>query len=666
MSFAGLSLAQLWPLFAAGGGAITVLYLLRMRRRQVVVPFAALWERVTRESESRRLWRRLRRLLSWLLQMLVLALVCLALGDPRPEVWLRDPISLAIVIDTSASMAGPAADEPDTTRLDLARRRAEQEILALGPADRAVVLEASEELGVVAPLSSDPASVVPRLQRLTPRFGEADLPRALALASHAVGERPGPRILVLTDGALDPGAVDALRACTEGPIPCEVARVGGPAENVAITAFAARRYPYARDQIEVLTEVRNLGDTPVKVVLEIEADDAAVGKRTLHLPPGESKREVLAQLDAARSRFVARLRHEDGSDAPFGLPHDDEAHAVVPPLSPLDVVLVTDGTNLFLEAALLVLDDHVRLTGISPQEAREGRRPELAEADVVFFDVGSDVLPSTLPDAHVVMFDPWRHQDQAAPCPIAKKADVERPFLTEQDRDHPVLDHVVLKDVNLARGTTFDVIPGDEILVRTLGDPIAVLREGEHALVAFGFDPRQSDLPMRTAFPMVVDNLVRYFEQREAGFVASVPLGAHRELALADLGLAPEGVTRVTVRGPGPATDGASGDGSAGSEFPVERGRFRLRALVPGFYTITAVDGPLAGSSVELAVNQASVHASDLHDALQALELPEAAVADAPPEPTPLPQGPLWTLVMLVVASLVALEWASYHRRVTV
>ncbi|MCA9650649.1 MAG: VWA domain-containing protein [Myxococcales bacterium] len=655
MSFAGWTLAQMWPLFAAGAGAITVLYLLRMRRRQIVVPFAALWERVTRESESRRLWRKLRRLLSWLLQMVVLALVCLALGDPRPEVWLRDPVSLAIVVDSSASMAGPSPDEPDTTRLDLARRRAEQELLALGPADRAVVIGASEEVSVVSPLSGDPVSLVAGLQRLRPRYGEADLGRALALAAHAIGERPGPRILVLTDGALDPAGVDALRACTEGPIACEVARVGGPADNVAITAFAARRYPYARDKIEVLTEVRNLGDTPAKVVLEVEADGAPVGRTTLRLEPGEHKREVLADLDAARSRFVARLMREDagpGEPEPFGLSHDDVAYAVVPPLSPLDVVLVTDGTNLFLEAALLVLDDHVRLTGLSPQAAREGA-PELDEADVVFFDTGGEPLPTTLPEAHVVVFDPWRHE--SSPISIAKKADVERPFLTELDRDHPVLQHVVLKDVNLARGTTFVTEAGDQVLVRSIGEPIVVLRDGEHATVAFGFDPRQSDLPMRTAFPMMVDNLIRYFEQREPGFVASVPVGAHRELALADLGLAPEGVGRVTVSGP---------EGSR--ELPVERGRFRLRALVPGFYSIAAVDGPLAGASVELAVNQTDLHASDLHDRIEALELPQAAQAEAAPEPTPLPSGPLWTLVMLLVAGLVALEWATYHRRVTV
>jgi hypothetical protein len=215
---------------------------------------------------------------------------------------------------------------------------------------------------------------------------------------------------------------------------------------------------------------------------------------------------------------------------------------------------------------------------------------------------------------------------------------------------------VVLKDVNLARGTTLDALPGDQVLVRSLGEPIAVVREGEHATVAFGFDPRQSDLPMRTAFPMLVDNLLRWFEQREAGFVASVPLGAHRELSLADLGLAAEGVTRVRVSGPeGPEVT-----------LPVERGRFRLRALWPGFYAITAVDGPPAGASVELAVNQASLHASDLHDRLEVLELPDAATAPATAEPAPLGQGPLWTLVMLVVAVLVALEWASYHRRITV
>lgn len=654
MSFAGLSLSQLLPLMGAGAGVITLLYLLRMRRREIVVPFAELWERVTRESESRRLWRKLRRLLSWLLQLVVLALIGLALGDPRPEVWLRDPYTLAIVVDRSASMGGPAEAESESTRLQLALRRAEEEIRALGPADKAVVIAAGAEVGVASPLSGDPATLVPGLLTIAPMPGEADLPRALALAGHAVADREGARILVITDGAVDPAGADALATCVEGDVPCAVARVGGSSENVAITAFAARRYPYVRDKIEVLTEIHNLGDEAATIVLDVEADGVSVGRREMTLASGEVRREVLGDLDAARARFVARLSRPETPGEPVGLPEDDEAYAVVPPLSPLDITLVSDGSNLFTEAALLTLDDHIRLSAATPESARLGTSTELAEADVVIFDVGDELLPDTLPDTHVVIFDPWRHE--TSPCPIAKKDDIARPFLTEQDLKHPVLDHVVLKDVNIGRGTLFQTEPGDQVLVRSLGAPIMVMREGAHTVVAIGFDPRQSDFPMRMAYPVLLDNLVRYFEQGRAGFVASLPLGLRREVQLPRIGLNPEGVTRVEMEDPSGAT----------SERPVENGRVFVRALVPGFYSLRSLDGPLAGASVELAVNQADVHASDLHDRLGELQLPEAAAADEPPDPAPLGEGPLWTLVMLAVAALIALEWAAYHRRVTV
>lgn len=664
MSFAGWTLSQLGILFAAGGSAITLLYLLRMRRRQVVVPFAALWERVARESESRQLWRRLRRLFSWLLQMLVLALLCAALGDPRPEVWLREPRSVAIVVDHSASMAG-LDEHGAATRLEAALTRARAEVAGLGPADRAVVIAAGVEVSVVAPLSAEPSVLLPALDGLVPSPGQADMQRALALATHSVSHREGGRILVLTDGALSPAGLDALQTCTEGAVPCEVVPVEGPAVNVAITAFAARRYPTVRDEFEVLTEVRNLGAQTAAFVLDVEAEGVSVGRRELLLEPGEVRREILADLDAARTRLIARLSPVDsappGVSTDLGPPGDDIAYAIVPPLRPLDVALVTDGTNLFLEAALLTLDDHVRLSGVTPADARawaeatDRRGHPLDEADLVVFDVADDALPATMPEAHVVLFDPWRNE--TSPSPIAKKKDVARPFLTEQARKHAILDHVVLKDVNLARGTTFTTDPGDTVLARSLGEPVVVLREQKHSTLVFGFDPRQSDLVLRPAFPLLVENIVRWVEQREPGFVASVPLGEARELSLASLGLPAEGVSRVTVDGPGLP--------DAGLELPVERGRFRLRALLPGFYGITSIDGDAAGARVELAVNQASIDASDPHPRLSGY-VPEGAHAGPPPDPAPLTQGPVWSAILLLVAGLLVVEWATYHRRVTV
>lgn len=727
MNLAGWTLAELLPLFAAGATAITALYLLRMRRRQLVVPFAALWRQVTRESDTRRLWRKLRRMLSWLLQLCLLALLCLALGDPRPSAWLRDPVTLAIVIDRSASMGGPAgegttgatnpvgegttaADPDGLTRLDLAVRRARAELSALGPVDRALVITAGPEVAVPGPLGRDSEPLLRSLEGLRPAAGEADLGRAIALARSALAGQPGGRILVLSDGALDPAGAAALAACT-APVPeamspgagseavpedmaagagpkgqadadadrpprCQLARVGGPVDNVAITAFAARRYPEDREHVEVLAEVHNLGDAAAEVVLEVRADGLSVGRRTLTLGPGERHTEVLRDLDAARTRLLAQLSPGPGSTATaLGPAGDDRAHAIVPPLRPFKVALITEGSDLFLEAALLTLQDHIQLTGMGP--AAVPGNPTLAEADLVVIDLGAEPLPTPLPAQDLVIFDPLRHAD--GPGPFTSNGELTRPFLTEQALGHPLLDGVVLKDVNLARATRLAAQPGDQVLIRSLGDPVALLRheagqdDGSSArtIVGFGFDPRQSDLPLRTAFPLLVANLVTYFEQARPGFVASVPVGAARPLAVAELGLAPEGLGAVEVAGPEPLADGSPDLAAADATLPtarvpVDRGVFRLRAREPGIYRVTALDGPAAGATVLLAVNQASAAASDLHDRIDDLELPPEASAGDPPAPLPVGEGPLWTLLLLAAAALIALEWATYHRRVTV
>lgn len=653
MTLAGWALGELGLLFLGGAFVVTGLYLLRMRRRRVVVPFAALWEQVTRETETRRLWRRLRRLMSWLLQLLVLALVCLALGDPRPEVWMRDPVDLALVIDRSASMAGPDASG-DGTRLDAALSRARAELSALGPADRAVVIAAGPAIEVPAPLGRDPSSQLAALETIGVQPGEADLGRALALARNVLADAGTAKILILTDLALDPGGRDAVERCVSGTAPaCAVAPLSGPAPNVAITAFAARRYPGARDRVEALVEIHNLAETPARAILDVEADGLSIGRREIELEPGGRRREILPDLDAARARLVARLEPADGDPAPLGPAIDDVAWAVIPPVEPVEVALVTDGTDLFLEAALLTLDDHVRLTGVDPDRA-EPDAPAIASATIVVYDVGGRPLPALPADKHLVVLDP--HRVPGSSFPIARGRELVRPRLTEQVRNHPILQGVVFKDVNMSRGTGFSTVPGDQALVSHLGEPIIVLRESlERSLLGIGFDPRQSDLPLRVAFPLLIANTIDYFETRLPGFVAALPVGEDRELRLAELGLPVDGVVAVEISEP---------DAGPTARVRVHEGRFRMRAMVPGIHAVRAIGADGSGPAVEIAVNQASRDASNLAPTLG--DLPEHARASEAPEPAPLAEGPLWTLVLLAIAAIVALEWASYHRRRTV
>jgi hypothetical protein len=671
MNLAGWALAELGLVFAIGGGAITLLYLLRMRRRQVIVPFAALWQQVTRESESRKLWRKLRRLISWLVQLILLALVCLAIGDPRPEVWLREPATTAIVIDASASMAA-LADEEGNTRLGLALERARGEVEALGPADRALIIAAGSEVSVPSPITGEAGNLLRALdEQIDVGPGEADMSRALLLARNALSGRTSARILILTDGALDVASLAAVRACTErgmieGEARCEVLEIGTEHEvgNVAITAFAARRYPSNRDKVEVLVEIQNLGKTPASFELRVTADGLPVGGKPLTLGPGGRLREVLPKLEAARERLVAELVPIEGDPASveaLGPAIDDRAYAVIPPLDPMEVVLVTDGGNLFLEAALLTLDDYVRLTTLTAAEG-EAANPAIASANVVFYDIADAPLPDPLPTTNVVIFDP--HRLDKSPVPIPKLKDLAGPRMSEQKKDHPLLDGVVFKDVNMHRGTSFDIAPGDVALVSHLGDPMVVLRESEHGMLLIGFDPRGSDLPLRTAFPLLVANAVDYFGMREAGFVAALPIGASRELALADLGIPGLDVTLLEVTPPDP--DLTDDEQPKPLRVRAQDGRFRIRALIPGVYTIEVKDGDAIGSVVQVAVNQANTAASNLESRFDEATVPEQSRAGEPPDSAPLSEGPLWTLIMLAAVALIAVEWATYHRRQTV
>lgn len=655
MNLAGWSFPQLATLFGVAAAVVTVFYLLRMRRREVVVPFVALWDQVSKETESRRLWRRLRRIISWLIQLVLVALICAALGDPRTEGWFTESRSVAIVLDHSASMAGEVDDDERRTRIAAARARARAELASLGPNDRVLLITAGTTVRVPAPLSQNPATVLKALEETAVEPGEADLARALALARNVLSDQEHPEILVLTDGAVSRSSASAVRACTNADdIPCHVSLTAGPSQNVAITAFAARRYPGDREKIEVLVEVQNLGDDPASVVLDVEAAQVSVGNKTLSLAPGQKIVEVLPALDAARTRLTARLEpnpDDPGSAKALGPAVDDLAYAVVPPLTPVEVSLVTDGGDLFLEAALLTLDDHIRLTGVPPDRG-QASDPLIDQADIVIYDVANNPLPDPLPEKNMLVFDPHRLEDSAFPIPLDR--DVPRPRLTEQARNHPILDGVVFKDVNMARGSIFDPEATDTALVKHLGEPVIVLREKEFALMAVGFDPRQSDLPLRTAFPLLISNVIDYFEQRMAGFVASIALGSDRELTLSELGLGSEDVSRIEVERP---------DGTT-TAIRVQNGRFRLRATVPGVHILRTLDGTAAGAEVELAVNQASVQASSLQNELA--DLPAAARSPEASEAAPLKQGPIWTTILVIACILLGVEWLTYHRRKTV
>ena len=85
MIFNGYTPEAILPYLIGLAVIIAILYLLKVRRRAVAVPYIGLWREVLEKSSHRRWHDWIKRFISYLICILVIGLIALALLDPRQE-----------------------------------------------------------------------------------------------------------------------------------------------------------------------------------------------------------------------------------------------------------------------------------------------------------------------------------------------------------------------------------------------------------------------------------------------------------------------------------------------------------------------------------------------------------------------------------------------------
>ncbi|HKG23530.1 MAG TPA: BatA domain-containing protein, partial [Blastocatellia bacterium] len=119
-----LSVGALWWLLL--GAVIILFYLLKLKRSRRVVPSVFLWQRALEEMEANAPFKKLRRSLLLLLQLLALAGLVFALARPLINTRSLSSGSSILIIDSTASMS--TRDENGRSRLDRARELAREMI----------------------------------------------------------------------------------------------------------------------------------------------------------------------------------------------------------------------------------------------------------------------------------------------------------------------------------------------------------------------------------------------------------------------------------------------------------------------------------------------------------------------------------------------------------
>ncbi|HEX4338538.1 MAG TPA: VWA domain-containing protein [Polyangiaceae bacterium] len=625
MTFLGLSAAALGATFAVAGGATVALYILKLRRRPIAVPFSPIWQRVLRDKDASQLFSRLKNLLSLLLQLVLLGLIVFALGDPRPAAGAAEGRSIVVLVDTSASMQ---SIDVTPTRLDVAKQKVHELVSGLGIADRMLVAKMDASTVPLSTMTSEPVELGDALGKIVATDTRADFASGLAFALDVLRGAKRPEIIVVSDGDLD--AETAAKGLDLAGTPVRLVPVGKGGKNVAITAFSVRRYPLDVSRYEVLLEVTNTTDVPAEVELSLLGDGNVVDVSRLSLKANERLPRVYADLGGASKMLEARIRLADGTRDT--LPADDRAYALMPERRRARVQVVSRG-NTYLDAALL-LDEYLDVTTTRPDAYRED-----APFDVTIFDAVAKPLPSK--GGSLFLAPPA----DGSPVKVGK-AVTDFGFDT-WDRKSPLLRFMAVDNVQASRGNVFVPDKADHIVGASELGPILVSgsREG-HPFVALGFDPRDSDLVLRVAWPLFVLNVIHSFVEDDASYLSAYRTGTPWHVP------APSDASVAWVRYP----NGES------HEVPIKEGRAVLFGEHAGFYElhVGAESAPPSFFAANLS-DDAESHVTPKTE----LHLPGAK--SSPDEGFHAGiRRELWVYFVMAAIALSAFEWFAYHRRVTV
>jgi hypothetical protein len=612
---------------------IVALYILKVRLRRAPVSTLLFWRQIFEEKKPRSLWQRLRHLISLLLQLAFLTLLVMALADPIFRWQQAQARRLVLVVDNSASMR---ADDVAPSRFEAARAEGLKIIDGMRLGDELAILTGGVRPQVACGMTGHQRTLREALESVRPADGPTRVPEAVALARRLLDE-PGRsrRVIVLSDGSFD-GASDFAR---QGDV--ELIAVGKKTGNLGITRLQARRSLLDPLGYEILVEVVNASDEPAECRLELDLDDEPIDVVPLKLKPGENSTQLFEKTSSEGGLLRASL------DKPDALASDNTAVALLPRRDRQRVRLETAG-NLFLEKVFeaMPLVDLEVVKPTAPTATAKGTAPTLT--------VLHRLVPETLPPGPVLVIEPDRAN---AFWQVGEK--LQNPVVAKLDGDSPLMTHVRLDQVLMpeARKLTLAGDPKARVLSESAtGDPLyAVIDRPEGKVAVVTVDLDKSDLPLQTAFPIMMTNLMSWLAGTKGELREALAAGA-----VAEVELAPETDPRARrfLRSPSGEERELSSNATRVSLGPLD---------ACGIWKVIRRNAGAGGSSqakpesqpetlLELACNLADRRESDLRPP-QALGPRTASMAVG------LLIRPIWFYLLAAAWLLTSWEWFLYQRR---
>ncbi len=623
-------LAPLGLLFGLLALPILVLYMLKLRRREVQVSSTLLWQALLRDRQANAPWQRIKRNLLLFLQLLILTGLVLGLARPALKVPSIARGSVVVLLDASASMA---AQDVQPNRFEAARQVVHSLIDGLSSEAQMTMILVASQPQVLAAAETDKTALSAALSRAQVTQGTVNWEAAFALAAGAVsGSAAQSTVVILSDGGLPQAGLPSL------PAEVRYLPIGASADNLAISALAVSQNAQAG---ELFASVTNYSPQERQAVLSIYADGTLFSAQLLDLPPGESRSLSLQDLPTSRGVYQARLSNPGSTDAPLdALPLDDRAFAVQAGDQNRRILLVSQG-NFFLEQALAAVP------GITPFRALPDENGSIQlpsdPFDLYIFDgMLANQAQTGIPDVpqgNLLLIDP-------PPNPLFTVTGEITPTGEVSLSEGPLMQYVSWKDVNVLKMRKVQPPAWAELLVSTESGPLVFAGEtGGRRVAAITFDLHDSDLPLQVSFPILLANLIQFLVPA-GGFDSQARINPGDSLRILP---APD-VEQIAV---------ASPTGQVFSYLPQADGVTFNETGELGIYAVNYLR-QTSQTAEYFAVNLFAPLESNIQT-IQSLQVGGQTITSS--QPTDVGLYEIWPWLVWIALGILILEWWFYHRR---
>ncbi|HCU73244.1 MAG: hypothetical protein CL790_04705 [Chloroflexi bacterium] len=366
--------------WVALAGLVLAFYLLRPRRQRIVVASLLVWRRTIsqREADGWLAWFRRRAVL--LFQLLTIVLVALALARPEQlgTVELGSPV--ALVMDTSPSMA---IEADGSSRMDKVRTAARRLLQSLDESARITVIAAGRIPRVLVVNQTDRVVIDRSLEGVSPESSVGQVDLAIDVARSIADPDRGGQIYLFTDSASgDP---------TSGYAGVRLVGVGSSVSNVGLDGLEVRRGLNIDAGVQALVIVRNDGSQPVDVSLRVSPGSKAPVVRNVRIGPRARTTVFVDDLPVVDTYIASVISPSDVFDA------DDDVFATLHDEMLMSVMVVGEDPDPIVRVLQSFPGVSVVASGI------DAFREDPGVADLYVFE---GFVPAEFPPASVVLVRP--------------------------------------------------------------------------------------------------------------------------------------------------------------------------------------------------------------------------------------------------------------------